>query len=168
MLGANRGREYVAAIADGLRRAWTTRISRCGAPASHPHTTHLCAAGPDRDLATLTFTHGPWFGSDLIAAGTGIVLNGGANILAPSASGARAVTNMAPIVLDSGDGGRHALGAAGGPRIPALLLSAVVDVVCYGASLVRAVASPHVSFGPPTGRSRSRPSCGSRAAPPKL
>lgn len=145
MLGANRGQEYVAAIADSLRRAWTTRISKCGAPASHPHTTHLCAAGPDRDLATLTFTHGPWFGSDLIAAGTGIVLNGGANILAPSACGARAVTNMAPIVLDTGDGGRHALGAAGGPRIPALLLSAIVDVVCYGASLEQAVALPHVS-----------------------
>ena len=52
---------------------------------------------------------------------------------------------MAPIVLDTGDGARHALGAAGGPRIPALLLSAVVDVVCYGASLEQAVASPHVS-----------------------
>jgi gamma-glutamyltranspeptidase/glutathione hydrolase len=144
-LGANRGREYVAAIADGLRRAWTMRIAECGAPASHPHTTHLCAAGPGGDLATLTFTHGPWFGSDLIAAGTGIVLNGGANILAPSASGGRAVTNMAPLVLDDGDGARHALGAAGGPRIPALLLSAVVDVVCYGASLGQAVASPHIS-----------------------
>ena len=52
---------------------------------------------------------------------------------------------MAPIVLDAGDGVRHALGAAGGPRIPALLLSAVVDVVCYGATLEQAVASPHVS-----------------------
>ena len=36
------------------------------------------------------------------------------------------------------------LGLAG-PRIPALLLSAVVDVVCYGASLEQAVSSPHVS-----------------------
>ncbi len=122
-LGANRGREYVAAIADSLRRAWTVRIAECGAPATHPHTTHLCAAGPERDLATLTFTHGPWFGSDLIAAGTGIVLNGGANILAPSVSGGRAVTNMAPIVLDSGD---HAApcprsgGRAADPGAPAL------------------------------------------------
>jgi gamma-glutamyltranspeptidase len=52
---------------------------------------------------------------------------------------------MAPLVLDDGDGTSHALGAAGGPRIPALLLSAVVDVVCYGASLGQAVASPHIS-----------------------
>ena len=167
-LGANRGREYVAAIADGLRRAWTKRIAECGAPANHPHTTHLCAAGPDRDLATLTFTHGPWFGSDLIAAGTGIVLNGGANILAPSASGGRAVTNMAPIVLDTGDRARHALGAAGGPRIPALLLSAVVDVVCYGASLEQAVASPHVSVRAADGTLEVEAELTPRAVRPKL
>ena len=59
---------------------------------------------------------------------------------------------MAPIVLDTGDRVQHALGAAGGPRIPALLLSAVVDVVYYGASLEQAVSSPHVSVRAADGR----------------
>jgi gamma-glutamyltranspeptidase/glutathione hydrolase len=144
-LGENRGHDYVAALADALRRAWTARLAGSDAPADLPHTTTLCAAGPEGDLATLTFTHGPWFGSDLIATGTGIVLNGGANLLAATASGPRAVTNMAPIVLDTAAGVRHALGAAGGPRIPALLLSAVVDVVCYDAPLELAVAAPHLA-----------------------
>jgi gamma-glutamyltranspeptidase / glutathione hydrolase len=144
-LGENRGRDYVEALAEGLRRGWSTRLAAAGAPANLPHTTHLCAAGPDGDLATLTFTHGPWFGADLIATGTGILLNAGANLLVPSASGASAVTNMAPIVLDAPGGARHGFGAAGGPRIPALLLSAIVDVVCFDAPLERAVAAPHLS-----------------------
>jgi gamma-glutamyltranspeptidase/glutathione hydrolase len=143
-LGENRSHDYVAALADGLRRAWRMRLEEAGMPAGHPHTTHLAAAGPDGDLATLTFTHGPWFGSDLIAPGTGIVLNAGANILTPI-SGGRAVTNMCPTVLDAPGGARHALGAAGGPRIPALLLTTVVDVVHYEMALEQAVAAPHLA-----------------------
>jgi gamma-glutamyltranspeptidase/glutathione hydrolase len=143
-LGKNRSPDYVAALADGLRRAWSMRLAEAGIPAGHPHTTHLAAAGPDDDLATLTFTHGPWFGSDLIAPGTGIVLNAGANVLAPI-SGGRAATNMCPIVLDAPGGARHALGAAGGPRIPALLLTTVVDVVHYEMPLEQAIAAPHLA-----------------------
>src|SRR5262249_50595816 len=141
-LGENRGDAYVAALAGALRSAWAERLADSDAAPALPHTTHLCAAGPEGDLATLTFTHGPWFGSDLVATGTGIVLTGGANVLAPTASGGRSVTNMAPIVVDAAAGARHALGAAGGPRIPALLLSAVVDLTCYDAPLDSAVAAP--------------------------
>jgi gamma-glutamyltranspeptidase/glutathione hydrolase len=144
-LGENRGRDYVDALADGLRRGWARRLAATGAPVDVPHTTHLGAAGPDGDLATLTFTHGPWFGADLIATGTGILLNAGANVLAPTATGTNAVTNMAPIVLATRHGTRHAFGAAGGPRIPALLLSAIVDIACFDARLESAVAAPHLS-----------------------
>jgi gamma-glutamyltranspeptidase/glutathione hydrolase len=143
-LGENRSHDYVDALAEALRRAWRIRLAEAGIPAGHPHTTHLAAAGPDGDLATLTFTHGPWFGSDLIAPGTGIVLNAGANVLTPI-SGGSAVTNMCPIVLDAPDGARHALGAAGGPRIPALLLTAAVDVVHYEMTLEQAIAAPHLA-----------------------
>ena len=164
-LGENRGHAYMTALADALRRAWTARRATSGVPAAHPHTTHLSTAGPDGDLATLTFTHGPWFGSDLVAAGTGIVLNGGANLLAPSESGARAVTNMAPIVLDAVDGERHALGAAGGPRIPALLLSAVVDVVRFDATLEQAVAAPHISVRAADGKVEVEPELAAAGGP---
>jgi gamma-glutamyltranspeptidase/glutathione hydrolase len=145
LLDDNRGRGYVEALAESLRRSWSARLAASGAPMNLPHTTHLCAAGPDGDLATLTFTHGPWFGADLIATGTGVLLNAGANLLAPSAAGVQAVTNMAPVVLDTRDGTRHAFGAAGGPRIPALLLSAIVDIVCFDATLEGAIAAPHLS-----------------------
>jgi gamma-glutamyltranspeptidase/glutathione hydrolase len=151
-LGENRSPQYVTTLADALRKGWNARRAGAAAAAAQPHTTHLCAAGPDGDLVALTFTHGPWFGSALVAAGTGIVLNGGANVFAPSGSGGYAATNMAPVVLDGPDGSRHALGATGGPRIPALILSAVVDVVCFGATLDEAIAAPHVSVLPEDGQ----------------
>ena len=69
------------------------------APASR-HTTTLAAASADGGLAGLTFTHGPWFGSGLVAPGTGVVLNGGANLFAATPNGGRAGTNMAPLVVD--------------------------------------------------------------------
>ena len=48
MLGANRGQEYVAAIADSLRRAWTTRIAEMrSARESSPHDAPLrCGPRP--------------------------------------------------------------------------------------------------------------------------
>jgi gamma-glutamyltranspeptidase len=48
-------------------------------------------------------------------------------------------------VIRQPGGVRHALGGTGGPRIPALLLTAIVDVVHYGHSLADALAAPHLS-----------------------
>jgi gamma-glutamyltranspeptidase len=58
---------------------------------------------------------------------------------------------MSPLVVDAPDGTRHAVGATGGPRIPAILLSAVVDIVVYGATLTEAIAAPHLSVRPTDG-----------------
>jgi gamma-glutamyltranspeptidase/glutathione hydrolase len=149
-LDRSRGPGYIAAVTDALRSAWSARRAHGGPPTESPHTAHLCAAGPDGDLVALTFTHGPWFGSALVAAGTGIVLNGGANVFAPStavggAPRARAAANMAPLILIGAGGDRHAVGAAGGPRIPAMLLTALLDVVYFGLSLDEAITAPHLS-----------------------
>jgi gamma-glutamyltranspeptidase / glutathione hydrolase len=151
-LGTNRGAAYVSELANALRSAWRARRGASADATSLPHTTHLCAAAPDGGLVALTFTHGPWFGSDLMAPGTGIVLNGGANLFAPSSNGGRAVTNMAPLILDGADGVRHAVGATGGPRIPAMLVSTVVDIVCYDATLDEAIAAPRLAVQAEHGR----------------
>jgi gamma-glutamyltranspeptidase / glutathione hydrolase len=144
-LGANRSDAYVSELARGLQSAWIARRAASGVPESQPHTIHISAAAPDGGLAALTLTHGPWFGSDLMAAGTGIVLNGGANLFAPSSSGGRPVTNMTPLIVDGPDGARHAVGAAGGPRIPGMLLSTIVDVACFDKTLAEAISAPHLS-----------------------
>jgi gamma-glutamyltranspeptidase/glutathione hydrolase len=144
-LGANRSRAYIDEIARALLAAWDVRSEATNLALQSRNTTNLCAADSDGGIVTLTFTHGPWFGSGLVAEGTGMVLNAGANLFAPTADGPRAVTNMAPLVVRRDDGTRHAVGGTGGPRIPALLLTAVVDVVHHGLSLADALAAPHVS-----------------------
>jgi gamma-glutamyltranspeptidase/glutathione hydrolase len=151
-LGANRSRAYVDELARSLAHAWRERVAAASPPSASPHTTTLAAAGADGGLVALTFTHGPWFGSRLVPPGTGIVLNGGANLFAATPDGGRAVTNMSPLIISLPDGVRHVLGGTGGPRIPGMLLSAVVDVVHYARPLAEAIAAPHVSVRADDGR----------------
>ncbi len=144
-LGPTRGGPaYAAEVRRALAAAWERRLQGAGRSALARHTTQLSAADADGGCGALTLTHGSLdFGSGLVAVGTGIVLNAGANLFADSAEGPRAVTNMTPSVVVEEDGTRHALGATGGPRIPAMVLTAVTDVVCYGATLSEAIAAPH-------------------------
>lgn len=145
-LGPNRARAYVTELARALGLAWDERSRAALAALNARHTTHLCVADADGGLASLTFTHGPRrFGSGLVAAGTGIVLNSGINLFAPMAGGPLAVTNMAPVIVLDANGNRHAVGSVGGPRIPGIVLSTVIDVVHFGSSIAEAIAAPHLS-----------------------
>jgi gamma-glutamyltranspeptidase / glutathione hydrolase len=145
-LGANRGRTYVEEVARALRAAWDGRALPAEASLTARHTTHLCTADSEGTMVALTFTHGPWCGSGVVAQGTGVLLNAGANLFAPSEHGPLAMTNMSPLMLDVADGERHVLGATGGPRIPAFLATAIVDVVHYRHSLPDALAAPHLAI----------------------
>src|SRR5439155_4369666 len=145
-LGPNRGRRYVEELARALAAAWRERTETARVALRARDTTTLCAADPDGGLVALTFTHGTLlFGSGLVAPGTGIVLNAGANLFAAGPGGPSAVTNMSPVVVEEPGGARHALGGTGGPRIPGILLTALVDVVHYGLPLTEALAAPHLS-----------------------
>ena len=145
-LGGNRDRAYIAEVSRALTAAWRKRTAAARAALSAPHTTTLATGDADGGLVALTFTHGSlWFGSGLVAPGTGVVLNAGANLFTTVAGGPLAATNMCPIVLEQDGGARHVLGGTGGPRIPGILLTAVVDVVHYGATLAAAIAASHVS-----------------------
>jgi gamma-glutamyltranspeptidase/glutathione hydrolase len=145
-LGPNREAEYVDELAGALRDAWGARSGPAEAALHARHTTHLCTADAEGGMVALTFTHGPWCGSGLVADGTGILLNAGANLFAPSDDGPLAATNMCPAIVDLADGRRHALGATGGPRIPAFVLTSLVDLVHYGSSLSEALAAPHLAI----------------------
>lgn len=151
-LGPAHGREYVSELARALRLAWEERTSAARAALSSQHTTHLCAADAEGGLVSLTLTHGHRrFGSGLVAPGTGLVLNSGINLFAPTAAGPLAVTNMTPVVVEEANGARHAIGSVGGPRIPGIVLGAVVDLVHYGASIADAIAAPHLAVRPVDG-----------------
>jgi gamma-glutamyltranspeptidase / glutathione hydrolase len=140
-LEGDRSRGYVEEVRSALAASWRER----GLGASVPHTATLCAADASGAVTSLTFTHGEWCGSGIVVPGTGVILNGGANLFAVTSDGPAAVTNMCPVVFEIEDGARHGLGATGGPRIPAIVLTAIVDVVHGGATLAEAIAAPHVA-----------------------
>jgi gamma-glutamyltranspeptidase/glutathione hydrolase len=144
-LGATRDGAYVAELVRALGLAWRERAQEAQAALTAQHTTHLCAADAAGGLASLTFTHGHRrFGSGLVAPGTGVVLNSGMNLFSPTPDGPRPVTNMTPVIVHDEFGHRHAVGSVGGPRIPGILLSAVVDLVHYRATISEAIGAPHL------------------------
>ncbi len=147
---------YVARAAEALCTAWAERAARVrpvlsSSAGSTQHTTHLCAADGAGGLVSLTFTHGPlWFGSGLLDEETGILLNCGASLLVrDAATSARyALPYISPMVVRSDDGRRFALGTPGGRRIPATLMTALIDVLATGASLAEAIARPRLATAP--------------------
>ncbi len=149
-LGDNRSLPYARAVTAALRHAWQQRAARARAVAAG-HTTHLCACDGAGTLVSMTFTHGPtWFGSGLVAPGTGVVLNSGANLFVrPRAGGTLyAVHNMSPVIVEQPNRVRHAIGAPGGSKIPAIVMQLVVDAVHYELPLADAIKLPRVSVAP--------------------
>lgn len=151
-LGPNRSPTYVDYVASALRAAWTQRRDRVeGAEPAARHTTHLCAVDPEGLVVSLTFTHGPlWFGSGMVAPGTGIVLNAAANLLRKVKGSAQLVPlhNMTPVVIKDPNGAIHALGSPGGSRIPAIVLQAIVDLLRYSLPLAESLRLPRLSVDP--------------------
>lgn len=148
-LGLNRGERYIDQIFAALSHAWSARRAQSeNLIAGARHTNHFCVSDAQGTLVSLTFTHGPlWFGSGLVAPGTGIVLNAGANLFARSvADGAIfPMTNLTPVVLERADGSRHAIGSPGGIRIPAIVLQMILDALVYELPLHQAIVMPRVS-----------------------
>ena len=127
------------------------------------HTTHVSIVDGSGGAVSLTTTLNTWFGSKVVAEGTGVLLNnemddftarpgvpnhfgliqGEANTVAP---GRRMLSAMTPtLVLDKG-GTRLAMvvGTPGGATITTTVFQVVANVVDHGMSLWEAVAAPRV------------------------
>jgi gamma-glutamyltranspeptidase/glutathione hydrolase len=110
----------------------------------------------------LTTTLNTWFGSKVVAAGTGVLLNnemddftarpgvpnhfglvqGEANAVA---AGKRMLSAMTPtMVLDPGDELRVVLGAPGGATIITSVFQVISNLIDHGMTLADAVAAPRV------------------------
>ncbi|MDE2209341.1 MAG: gamma-glutamyltransferase [Betaproteobacteria bacterium] len=147
-LGASRSSRYVDAVGQALAHAWRLR-DQAFRPfgTATTQTSHLCACDGDGMLVSMTFTHGPvWFGSGLMTAEGGILLNCGADLLARRARDGAIVAqpHLTPAIVDAG-AVRYALGSPGGPRIPAIVLQAVIDLIHYRVPLEDALGAPRFS-----------------------
>jgi gamma-glutamyltranspeptidase / glutathione hydrolase len=114
-------------------------------------TTHFSVVDREGNLAAVTQTLLSTFGSKYVLPQSGVTMNngimwfdptpGGPNSLAP---GKRCLTNYTPVLAQTADGRRLAVGASGGRRIlPAVtqMLSFVMD---YGMDLDAAIHQPRI------------------------
>jgi gamma-glutamyltranspeptidase/glutathione hydrolase len=125
-------------------------------------TTHVSVVDPDGVAVSLTTTLNTWFGSKLVAAGTGVLLNnemddftttpgmpnhfgliqGDANTIHP---GKRPLSAMTPtIVADPDDRLRLVVGTPGGATIITTVFQVVSNMVDYGMDLRQAVRASRV------------------------
>lgn len=126
------------------------------------HTTHVSIVDSRGGAVSLTTTLNTWFGSKVVAEGTGVLLNnemddfttrpgepnafglvqGEANRIAP---GKRMLSAMTPaLVLDPSGRLAFVLGTPGGATIPTTTFQVVSNLVDHGMPLADAVAAPRV------------------------
>ena len=149
------------AYASALQTAYRERLKdmgdadgrrALGAEALAPAcTTHFSAVDRDGNMAAVTQTLLSTFGSRFVAEQTGITMNNGIMWFDPAqgapnslAPGKRCLTNYTPVVAETANGRRVAIGASGGRRIlPAVtqLLSFTMD---YDMDLDATIHQPRI------------------------
>lgn len=149
------------AYASALQTAYLERLKdmgdadgrrALGAEALAPAcTTHFSAVDRDGNMAAVTQTLLSTFGSRFVAEQTGITMNNGIMWFDPAqgapnslAPGKRCLTNYTPVVAETANGRRVAIGASGGRRIlPAVtqLLSFTMD---YDMDLDATIHQPRI------------------------
>src|SRR5690606_20149615 len=126
-----------------------------------PETTHFTIADKFGNLVTSTQTINGWFGSGVIAQGTGIILNnemddfsqkvgaqnlfgavgGEFNLVAPKK---RPLSSMSPTILTKDGSPYMALGSPSGTRIITCVAQTILNTVEYEMPLYEAVAATRI------------------------
>ncbi|MGE5269109.1 MAG: gamma-glutamyltransferase [Thiohalocapsa sp.] len=154
--------EHATAIRAAIAAKEATPSSAVG-PGIPPHergeTTHYSVVDGEGNAVSVTYTLNGFFGSAVVAPGTGFLLNnemddfaakpgaanlfglvqGKANAIAP---GKRPLSSMAPTFVERDDGRPvFVLGSPGGPRIITVVLETIVNLLDFGRSPRQAVAA---------------------------
>lgn len=114
-------------------------------------TTHFSVVDRHGNMAAVTQTLLSTFGSKYVTPRTGIAMNNGimwfdptpgtTNSLAP---GKRCLTNYTPVIAETKDGKRVAIGASGGRRILPAVMQLVSFAMDYGMDLEAAIHQPRI------------------------
>lgn len=119
-----------------------------------PDTTHFTIIDQDGNLVTNTYTLSGFFGSQVMAKGTGVLLNNHMSVFSNSAGsrnsiapGKRYRSTMAPTIVLRPDGAPWvALGTPGGVTIPSTIAQVISNLIDFKMSLRDAVEFPRVHF----------------------
>ncbi|KAB1073303.1 gamma-glutamyltransferase [Methylobacterium planeticum] len=156
------------AYAAGIRAAIDPSkagVSSALRPGEPPHegsnTTHYSIADSAGNAVSVTYTLNEWFGTRIVAAGTGILLNnemddftvkagvpnlyglvqGEANAIAP---GKTPLSSMSPTIVTREDKPVLVTGTPGGSRIITVVLHSILNVVDYGMNVQEAADAPRI------------------------
>jgi len=158
-------RAYADTLASRIDPARATPSSqiRPGQPLpfeSHD-TTHYSVADSQGNVVSTTYTLNLNFGSGIVAAGTGVLLNnemddfsarpgspnafgligGAANAIAP---GKRPLSSMTPVIVTRDGAPWLVTGSPGGARIISTVLQAIVNAVDFGLNPMESAAMPRI------------------------
>jgi gamma-glutamyltranspeptidase/glutathione hydrolase len=114
-------------------------------------TTHISAIDAQRNMASLTFTHGPSFGSCVTIPRMGLLMNGGMSRFDPgsglknSVDGGKApITNMCPAVILREGIPFMSIGASGGTRIPSSMFQVLARRLVLEEDAEWSISAPRV------------------------
>ncbi len=139
------GREIADHVSEGTRGQALLR------PLSYGGTTHISVVDGDRNMASLTLTHGPAFGSFVTVPRMGLIMNAGMSRFDPGSglpnsvdAGKSPITNMCPTLIMNDGEPLMTLGASGGTRIPSSLFQVLTRRLVLDEDLDWAVSAPRV------------------------
>ena len=166
---------YAARLAGSIRPDRATKNAELPTPETETtasrelefesaHTTHFSIVDADGNLVSNTYTLGSFYGSQVVAKGTGVLLGDMVGTLAMAAKrsasgageggigtlipGARMASTMAPVVAMRPDGSSYfALGTPGGGTITNTLAQVIVNLIDYKMSLRDAIEYPRIHHG---------------------
>jgi gamma-glutamyltranspeptidase/glutathione hydrolase len=114
-------------------------------------TTHISVVDVQRNMASLTLTHGPGFGSFVTIPRMGLLMNAGMSRFDPgsglknSVGGGKApITNMCPAVILREGESFMSIGASGGTRIPSSMFQVLARRLVLEEDTEWSIAAPRV------------------------
>ena len=126
------------------------------APAYQDGTTHLCVMDGAGNAVSLTNTLMSGFGSGVVAAGTGVILNNGMMWFDPVPGHVNSIAprklplnNMSPLLVLDERGARLAVGASGGRRITNCVTNLVTKMLDFGLGPQQAIDAPRLDCSTP-------------------
>jgi len=138
-------REIAKHIAEGTRGQSLLRPLYTGG------TTHISAVDAERNMASITLTHGPAFGSFVTIPRLGLLMNAGMSRFDPGSGlknsvgpGKAPVMNMCPTVVLRDGEAFMTLGASGGTRIPSSVFQVLARRLVLEEDPEWSIAAPRV------------------------
>ncbi|TLU74679.1 gamma-glutamyltransferase [Lichenicoccus roseus] len=139
-----------------LAAASAVRQAQDAGPHEKQETTHYSIIDRNGEAVSVTYTLNGWFGAQVMAPDTGVMLNdemddfaskaGAANMYGLVGSAANAVapgktplSSMSPTILSRNGHVVMVIGSPGGSRIPTITLSAILGVVDYHRTIQQAI-----------------------------